>query len=853
MTISGTSGDDNLTGTNSSDTFDLTQGGNDTVSGLGGNDKFDFGATLTAADRVDGGSGSDTVSLAGDYSAGLTLGASTLTSVETLAFSSGFTYAITTNDANVAAGQTLAIAAGSVNAGHTFTFDGSAETDGRFDVSANGEGVYSIKGGQGDDTIDMHATFNLARAESDFVDAGGGNDSVTVGGPSLFLSEHFTDEMLNGGSGTDTLTIDGLVGFFMSNFSAASSGFESIVSPVAQEGLIEGDDNANNFDFSGFKANSSANVNAEGGNDTLTAGKGVYDLSGGDGNDTIITAASGTQSLDGGAGDDLVIANLGARTKSDSFVGGPGTDTLDLNAGVTHGEFSNISGFEFINLAAGYNYNLNPTADTATTLVTIDGSALGADDHLVFDGTPNGTQGVFDVTGGAGRDIFTGGTGNDTLSGGGGNDKLYLAFGGADTVNGDDGNDVIYADSGLDSHGYTTADIIDGGAGHDTLAFTGDYSASGIHLGANVSNIELVDVSTEEIGATTVTTDDALVAAGQTLTVDARGMIPLSSFDGLIFDGSAETDGRFIIFGTRYNDHIDDGAGNDVIHLGGGVAGLGSDVVVSHGGNDTYISDGDTEFLMGATLNAADRISGMSSDDVVSLDGDYSAGVHFRDTTIQGITEIDLAAGHSYRLTTADANVGESQVLTVNATGLGTSDSLYFDGRAETDGSFDITGGAGTDTLLGGAKSDTIAGGDGGGTIYGGGDNDMLSGGAGADIFVYRAASESTGLGFDTISGFDGAMDSFDMPFRVRVLDPTIATGALSLTSFGSDLRDVVDAAHLGAHHAVLFTPDQGSFAGSTFLIVDGNGIAGFQTGLDYVIRLTDATNLDQLAAANFT
>ena len=46
-----------LVGTPQADFFDLSQGGDDNVSGLAGNDIFYFGGALTAADTVDGGAG----------------------------------------------------------------------------------------------------------------------------------------------------------------------------------------------------------------------------------------------------------------------------------------------------------------------------------------------------------------------------------------------------------------------------------------------------------------------------------------------------------------------------------------------------------------------------------------------------------------------------------------------------------------------------------------------------------------------------------------------------------------------------------------------------------------------------
>ena len=90
-TFTGTPGNDTFDGTTSDDIFDLASGGNDTANGLDGNDVFNFGATLTAADHVDGGTGNDTVNLAGDY-CGLVFGADFMTNVETLKLGAGFDY-----------------------------------------------------------------------------------------------------------------------------------------------------------------------------------------------------------------------------------------------------------------------------------------------------------------------------------------------------------------------------------------------------------------------------------------------------------------------------------------------------------------------------------------------------------------------------------------------------------------------------------------------------------------------------------------------------------------------------------------------------------------------------------------
>src|SRR5205814_3612432 len=80
----GTTGDDKIRGTAGDDDFDMSQGGNDVVKARGGGDYIYFGDAFTADDNIDGGSGDDALELIGDYSAGVTFGASTLTNVEFL-------------------------------------------------------------------------------------------------------------------------------------------------------------------------------------------------------------------------------------------------------------------------------------------------------------------------------------------------------------------------------------------------------------------------------------------------------------------------------------------------------------------------------------------------------------------------------------------------------------------------------------------------------------------------------------------------------------------------------------------------------------------------------------------------
>ncbi|MEZ5828880.1 MAG: hypothetical protein R3D01_11150 [Hyphomicrobiales bacterium] len=52
--------------------------------------------------------------------------------------------------------------------------------------------------------------------------------------------------------------------------------------------------------------------------------------------------------------------------------------------------------------------------------------------------------------------------------------------------------------------------------------------------------------------------------------------------------------------------------------------------------------------------------------------------------------QIALAAGHDYKLTTHDATVASGETLTVDASLLGNTNALTFDGSAEIDGKFSL-------------------------------------------------------------------------------------------------------------------------------------------------------------------
>jgi Ca2+-binding RTX toxin-like protein len=156
------------------DLVGVHDGGNDRVIAGGGNDYIYYGAALTAADRNDGGAGTDTVGLIGSTT--IIFDEDDLVGIEKLAAYSAGTapdaipnnYNFTMHDANVAAGNLLTVVAQSLLAGETLTFNGQAETDGRFYVRG-GRGGDTITGGLGNDKI-------YGNLGADTLSGGGGND-----------------------------------------------------------------------------------------------------------------------------------------------------------------------------------------------------------------------------------------------------------------------------------------------------------------------------------------------------------------------------------------------------------------------------------------------------------------------------------------------------------------------------------------------------------------------------------------------------------------------------------------------------------------------------------------------------
>jgi Ca2+-binding RTX toxin-like protein len=187
---------------------------------------------------------------------------------------------------------------------------------------------------------------------------------------------------------------------------------------------------------------------------------------------------------------------------------------------------------------------------------------------------------------------------------GAGGDLIVVQDGGNDRVESGGGNDYIFYGAS-----FTSADSNNGGAGFDTVGLLGSYTLT-FDADDLVSIEKLAVYSSGNPAAPngyTLTTIDANVAAGEHLTVIGMS---LGKAETLVFNGAAETNGRFTILGGRADDTLTGGAGNDLIW-----GNLGADTLKGGGGNDSF----EYYAIADSTAEARDTILDFSGGDKINL------------------------------------------------------------------------------------------------------------------------------------------------------------------------------------------------------------------------------------------
>jgi hypothetical protein len=390
------------------------------------------------------------------------------------------------------------------------------------------------------------------------------------------------------------------------------------------------------------------------------------------------------------------------------------------------------------------------------------------------------------------------GPGGFTIMDSTGDPLLGFAASGIGDVNGDGLNDIavqVYTHPSGEQEqvsNYIVFGRADGVASIDVTKLDGSdgFEIAGTSVGAQISSAgDINGDGLDDILVGDYQAQGSLTGGGSVI----FGQLPQES---VLRQGTVASQN---LVGGNFNDRLEGLDGNDNLYGNGG-----HDILVGGNGNDT---------LYGGTGD--DTLWGNAGNDTASY-AYATGGVHV-DLTTTGAQIIGADQG-------SDKLIGIE-----NVTGSAFADALIGNGSVNT-----LTGGTGNDTLTGGKGQDTLIGGDG---------NDTL---------VYNAAIESTGQKYDIVTGFDAAQDIFAMPFAVTGVDATVTGGKLDADHINGGLGRAVNAAALGVHHAVLFTPDSGTLAGHTFLVVDANGVAGYQSNQDFAIELTQA-NLAGFGVGNFS
>ena len=591
----------------------------------------------------------------------------------------------------------------------------------------------------------------------------------------------------------------------------------------------------------------------------------------GDGDD-VINGGQGIDIIETNGGDDIIVGDFGDNGSNDQIDAGEGGETVgdtviysarseditvDLGAG---GAVADGSGFFDATIGVG---------GEVDKLQNVENITGGTGDDIIF-GDNDAFGNIID--GGAGDDNIMGGLGNDTLTGGIGIDTLNYSYitgagagitidlsagavtagaGDVDTIT-DQFEHLIATDRNDMLIGNTLDNDIDGGAGTDTIDYSGRAGTGGL----------TVDFSTLDIDGMSVLTFGSIPEQDRLMNIEY--LIGTDQNDNVIGDANDNVfdlrdgddvveggDGDDTITAGDGDDDVDGGAGDDVISGGAGV-----DVI--DGGTNTAVGDtvdysaesgilnvnlattvvsqdgaGDSDTLINIENviggSGANTFRGSTSDNTFTggANTDYFFGSDGNDTFIgnAGMNTLDyteLAAGNinvnwsgagstvskgaggtdSFSdIDAIEGSVLNTDILTLAVAGLTVQSSgAYFspDGLTTLIGVENVEGSSGTDTIFAmntGAIDNIINGNGGNDTIYGGDGNHTLNGGGGTgDVLRFGTLSDITldlGAGTADFATFTNTFSGFESYFLGSGNDSITGTAGNDGTVNGESGNDI--------------------------------------------------------------
>jgi Ca2+-binding RTX toxin-like protein len=743
---------ENLTGGSGNDTFSGNALNNRFEGGLG-TDTVSYAATTTGITITTNFDGSLSVT-------GAIQGTDTLVGIENITGSSAGDLLAGDASNNVLDGGLGVDTVTYTNASNAILV--SADAAGNLTVNAGALGtdtltnIENITGGAFNDTL-------MGTAANNVLDGGAGIDTASYANATSDLTITFTSstaanvtgatvgtdtlnaiEAVTAGSGNDTFTdnsglgaktFDGGAG--TDTISYAAQTFGVTMSVNADGSLSDGRNTLINIE----------NITGGSGGDTLIGTTANNILNGGGGSDTAsyINATTGiTVALDASGNATVNAGAFGTDTliSIENVTGGSGNDTFSGNA--LNNRFDGGLGIDAVSYASTVAAIIMTTNFDGS--VSVNGVGIGTDTLVAIE----------NVTTGAGNDSMVTTAANNVLDGGAGVDSISYAG-----LGGPLGTPGIVTSSDASGNLIVNA----GTLGIDTLINVENITGSGFNdilMGTATNNVLDGGAGTDTVSYAN-TSSDLTVTFGtaSSATVTGAGTDSLLSVEN-VTGGAGNDTFKTIATGFKV---LDGGAGSDTADYGNRTAAVtmvaNADGSVTANGTDTLIG---FENFIGGSGN--DTLISTAANN--TLNGGLGIDTASFVTSTAGIfVELD-ANGNS---TVYTPTLGVDTLISIeNITGGSGDDNFWGNTQANI-----IDGGAGNDILVGGAGADRVFGGDGGDVISEltttSIDNDYLDGGNGADIIYSNFGDDTVYGGTDTANNYLNLGDGNDLAYGAAGTD----------------------------------------------------------------------------------
>jgi hypothetical protein len=763
LNFAGTGGTLNATGYTGALSVALTTTQDVNITGGSGNDTFVFSTGLSTADSVDGGAGTDTVSVTNNVASG-TLG--NIKNLENLQLLTGASAASATSITGL---QSVVLGDGQ-GGGSNLSATISNVSSGITVAARDSQGTLTLTAAASGGTANLTLDNSTATKTNAGVDVGTLNltniDTLNVTSKGGNLATGATQDV-GGTSAVNVKTIN-LSGDTAATLAVAGV-FTSLDASTFTSNLTVTSTAANSQTITTNTGNDTVNLNT---NKTATVSTNA-------GNDTVVLFNTGNTNASLGDGDDVLrITALANLDSADTLAGGNGNDSLEL---------ATLRGDTTLNIkAASWSGLQNATSIENIRIAALDNANLQIDDGTVA--VAGGNLSVVlstnrahsvdasSVTANSSKVTITTDTSITRNLG-------YTVGNGVDTATLSSGDDsfTVATTSFLQS-----TDKLTGGTGLDTITFIQAASATvtAAQLGA-LSGVETVNVNSAS--KYTVQLSDAVVTANYDST-NARFTVSQSGTGALVVDGSGITAGNLQLLGNSASDTLAGGSGNDTIN-----GGTGADSLTGGAGNDVFVYSVTNASVAGEVVDG-----GSGTADTLRLtaasNGDATSN-NFITTTLSGLEVLDVQngatatfagsqlSGQSFAITNsgwssiaANNNNGIlNGTIVVNATAGGNTNlsTLTFSKNSggtalfTSDGVW-VVGSAIDDIITGTSQSDTITGGVG---------NDTITGGNGADDFA-------AGNG-DTITDFATGTDVLRIAGSVDAIAADVVATNNNAATFG--------------------------------------------------------------------